>query len=325
MRTVIAALIVAAVSACHSDSTAPETKSILSVEAVTSTTLDGTAGQPVGQTPTVLVKDFAGHPVVGVPVDFSRHDGTVTSDTAVTDQSGTASPGQWILGDRAGQNTLSAVVGGVVRARFTATVHADRPASLSILSGNDEVQVAGVSITDVGVIARDKFRNNTPNVRVAFSLTGPGTLSSPAAETGPDGIARLGAWTLAPEGGVYTLVARTDGVDSVVITAHALDQKSLTWYRLESIAFGSNRYEPEVFYLQAAELALSPSGYYVEDVAWTYAVTHAGGPYTVSNSSITLNVSGDKGTIAGDSLLIDRIDTNDVGEPITWIYRLSNR
>ena len=123
---------------------------------------------------------------------------------------------------------------------------------------------------------------------------------------------------------MYSLVAKVEGLDSLVFTARALDPNGLAWYHLESIALGSTRYQPEEFYVQQGDLALSPSGYYVEDVLWTSPpgwFVHDGGPYKLSNSVITLPNTGDHGMIGGDSLLIGR-NESDFDSPVTWIYRL---
>ena len=147
-----------------------------------------------------------GASLAGVSVDFSARDGAVTSSSAMTDQSGTASPGQWVLSTRAVPNILSVRVGGVERVRFTAIAHPDRPASLSKLSSSDseEVQAAGVSITNLGLLVEDRWGNPIPKIKVVFSLAGAGALTSPTVETAADGAARLAAWTLPSTPGVYS-------------------------------------------------------------------------------------------------------------------------
>jgi hypothetical protein len=64
--------------------------------------------QPVPIPPSVVVRDVYGNAVPGVTVTFDAGGGTVTGATPVSDQTGTAKVGSWILGTRYAIQTLRA-------------------------------------------------------------------------------------------------------------------------------------------------------------------------------------------------------------------------
>src|SRR6185436_3719246 len=92
--------------------------------------VEGTAGVPVGMTinggnnqsaapsnavptaPSVVVRDFAGTPVVGTSVTFAPASGggSVSGSPSTSNASGIASPTTWVLGSVPGTNTLTASV-----------------------------------------------------------------------------------------------------------------------------------------------------------------------------------------------------------------------
>lgn len=120
------ALVIAAItlSACGG-STEPRSVTILS--AATATALSGTVGTAVAPTPAVRVRDQDGNPVQGVSVSFqvTAGGGTVDNATAVTDATGTATAGEWVLGPAAGTHTLTASAAGLTPVVFTAQAQAN--------------------------------------------------------------------------------------------------------------------------------------------------------------------------------------------------------
>ncbi|MFL5384563.1 MAG: leishmanolysin-related zinc metalloendopeptidase [Longimicrobiaceae bacterium] len=72
------------------------------------------AGSSVPTAPSVRVRDLANAPLAGVPVTFkvTSGGGYVTGATAVTNASGIATAGSWVLGAPAALNTLSATAAG---------------------------------------------------------------------------------------------------------------------------------------------------------------------------------------------------------------------
>ena len=313
--------------ACHGDSVVSPTAtaSNVTLEAVTSLQVDGIVEQPVAQTPTVIVKDLLGHPVAGITVNFNDPTGSVSAPSVITGPSGIASPGQWTPGYRPGKSILSVRIDGAVRLTFTATTHPDVPVSLRAMSDTDNVQLAGAPITSVSILVQDKHGNGIPGVGVSFSLIGSGSLSQPSSVTVDNGVAMLSTWTPGPAAGLYGVVARVAGLDSIRFKARVLDPTTLEWYSLESMIVNGKPLPISDEYVANADLALSDDGYYIEDIAWTYtaAESHNGGRYTHpdANLSITFSKTGESAMVAGDSLLIGRRDLDD-GFPVTWLYRL---
>jgi hypothetical protein len=72
------------------------------------------AGSAVPTAPSVLVRDLSSNPVAGVPVTFSvaSGGGYLVGATAVTNASGVATLGRWVLGSPAALNTLTATAAG---------------------------------------------------------------------------------------------------------------------------------------------------------------------------------------------------------------------
>ncbi len=83
----------------------------------------GLVGFGVNDTISVLVTDLVGSPFPGATVDFvvTSGGGSVVGGTAVSDGSGVATLGSWILGPSAGSNVLEASVAGVDTVTFAAT------------------------------------------------------------------------------------------------------------------------------------------------------------------------------------------------------------
>jgi len=73
--------------------------------------------------PSVIVKDYAGTPLIGTPVTFTVTSGgsSVTTATVTTNAFGIATVGSWILGPTPGTNTLTVTAPGLPTVVFTAT------------------------------------------------------------------------------------------------------------------------------------------------------------------------------------------------------------
>jgi len=80
------------------------------------------AGNAVPIPPSVIVKDATGNPKSDVAVAFAIESGggSIAGAAAVTNAAGVATAGSWILGNSAGQNSLSATVSGLPSVTFTA-------------------------------------------------------------------------------------------------------------------------------------------------------------------------------------------------------------
>lgn len=181
------------------------------------------AGAAVTVPPAVIVKDFAGDPVVGATVTFavSVGGGSVTGGTTSTNGSGVATVGGWTLG-ALGANELTATVGAVnavVRAMATAT-----PSLMTVISGDNQIQVGssarglnrtGAFVAPIKVEVYDSGERPMPNVAVTFTMTGGSGdfLGQPTitVQTDSNGIAST-AWRPGIPVGVLTGTASVSGL-----------------------------------------------------------------------------------------------------------------
>jgi adhesin/invasin len=126
---------------------------------------------------TVQVTDVNGTPVSGTVVTFvPSADATVAHGSVLTDASGNAST-TVVLGDAVGPDTVTAAVAGVAgSAVFAFTAEAGAPASLTIVSGNGQVGLLGVTLP-AALVARvvDQFDNPVAGAAVDWA-TSAGTL-----------------------------------------------------------------------------------------------------------------------------------------------------
>ncbi|MEO5824469.1 MAG: hypothetical protein ABIR59_01125 [Gemmatimonadales bacterium] len=157
-------------------------------------------GTAVGAAPSARVVDANGNPVAGVSVVFAvmSGGGSVSGPTQVTNVSGVATSGGWILGSTAGANTLAASSPGLAAVMFSAT-------------GTLPPTAAPIVSPAIGATA--------PNATVAFT-----------AQDGA-GMAQAVTWSInnvaggtveagfISANGLYTAPATIPTGDSVVVTA----------------------------------------------------------------------------------------------------------
>src|SRR3989475_5422609 len=172
----------------------------------------------VSTPPSVQVSDSYGDHVPGVTVTFAATGGggTVGGGATQTDATGVATVGRWTLGPGAGENTLTAPVGGSgitgTRVPFTATgVQPSAPASVSAGPGDGQTGLMGYALNIApAVVVRDAASLPVPNVAVTFAVaSGGGSVTGANATTGVDGVATVGSWTV--QLGTNTLTATASG------------------------------------------------------------------------------------------------------------------
>jgi len=168
-----------------------------SVAAQSTVTQNVTVNQLVSAPPSVIVRDASNQPLAGVTVTFAvtAGGGSLTGATQTTNAGGIATVGSWRAGQTAGTNTVTATVAALTPVSFTATGTATAPASLVIISGNNQSDSAGMTLPQPLVIeVRDTFSNVVPAVTVNWAVTD----GSIAPTSGPsDAAGRAQAtWTL---------------------------------------------------------------------------------------------------------------------------------
>jgi adhesin/invasin len=147
--------------------------------------LSGTVGAALTPAPSVLVTDQSGNPVPGIVVTFAvaAGGGSATGTAAVTNASGVATVGSWILGSVAGtwNNRLTATVAGLGPVTFTASgvaaaatrlVVTRQPGTTSAVNGQPVAPQPRVQL-------RDQYGNDVAQAGIAVTAaiaSGGGTL-----------------------------------------------------------------------------------------------------------------------------------------------------
>jgi hypothetical protein len=221
---------------CSADkpvSVEPPTK----IEAVSATTVAGTAGALVSPSPAVKVTGASGKPIAGVHVSFaiSEGAGSITGSIATSDANGIATVGSWTLGTVAGvSNSLTATVTGLSQTViFTASAAAGPAVNvLVVASTNNQTADGGHQVPiNPAVKAADAFGNGVGNVSIKFDVTvGDGfiftnpnsptpnkTLTSATDVTGTASV----IWVLGTFDVTNTLVATATGLTGSPVTLSA--------------------------------------------------------------------------------------------------------
>jgi hypothetical protein len=188
--------------------------------------LAGTVGAAVSPPPTVVVRDAFQNPVPGVMVEFTvgAGAGTVSDATRTTDADGLAAVGEWVLGQVAGEQALTATVAGLPPTTFTVSARAAAPAEVRVHALPAAGAVGTAAVPAPAVRVQDAYGNPAAGVTVHFEVgAGGGVVSGAAATTGADGVAAVGQWLLGGSVGDQSLVATVAGISPVTIstTAHA--------------------------------------------------------------------------------------------------------
>ncbi|WP_337169442.1 hypothetical protein [Gemmatimonas aurantiaca] len=180
------------------------------VTAQNATTITGTVGTAVTPVPQIRVTDAGGNPVSGVSVTFTGSGGSAVAGAAKnTDANGFASPDSWTLGNTVQNYTLTATVGSLTPAVFTASARAGAVAQVAISAGNNQSAVVGRTVaTEPAVRVSDAFNNPIAGVEVLFEVvSGGGTAVGRRPVTNAQGIATVGGWTLGDDVGSNQLRA----------------------------------------------------------------------------------------------------------------------
>lgn len=201
-----------------SDSTAPKVPTPSSILHLAVILPQGVVASAVSPAPTFIVFDQHRQPMPGARVVFVviAGGGSVTPASAVTGSDGTVSA-NWTLGNQLGVNTLNASVGTAPAATYTVTTVAAPFAALVPFKGDLQRAAAGSELaTRLQARAIDAYGNPIGGVPVSFSvLSGGGSIDNTTVLSDDSGIATSGSWTLGPESGVQSLLARSNSVQGV--------------------------------------------------------------------------------------------------------------
>lgn len=198
------------------------------MEAVTSATQGGSAGQPVGQPPQVIVRAADDTPVAGVAVTFAVSGGGSIAPNGVvtTNANGIAALTSWTLGSTPGATqTVTASSPGLANSPLTFTATALSASKLAKVSGDNQTTVLGRPLPQPVVVSvLDPNNTPVPNATVTFTVsTGGGSISTTSGKTGANGQLSVN-WTLGATLGAQTVTATLvgpPGSPSAVFTATA--------------------------------------------------------------------------------------------------------
>jgi hypothetical protein len=165
----------------------------------------GTVGVALAQPVGLVVKDSYGNPVKDASVSFAPANGsTVPAASVLTNASGQATT-SWTMGHQAGWASMSASVGTVSPATFTADALAG-PASQLTGQGDNQMGPPGSTLGQpVVVFVADQYGNPVKDQVVNF-VPSDGSASPTAPVSGMDGFAST-TWTLGSNSGGQTLTA----------------------------------------------------------------------------------------------------------------------
>lgn len=211
-------------SGCGEDSTGPRPIPV-SMTAAGGEGQQGTVAQPLDSVLRVFVTDKFGQPVPGVLVRFAvpGRAGSLTPITQTTGPAGRASA-RWTLAATMGAHSATATASGLDSVVFHAVATPAAPASLALVTGDLQAEVATARATAVVVLVRDGFGNPVGGAPVTFApAAGSGTAVPAATRSDSAGHAAT-SWTLGDAPGLQVLAARVDSLPQLRVQLRALSR-----------------------------------------------------------------------------------------------------
>jgi len=183
-----------------------------------------TANASVAVRPSVKVTDANGNFIPNVTVVFTAPagSGTVTGGTAVTNEFGIATVGNWRLGPAPGTHTLLATAANLAGSpvTFSATAVAPVPARIILNSGNNQSAALGQAVpVSPTVQVVDAAGVPVFNFPVSFAVaSGGGSVVEPDQVTDANGFAAPRRWILGLTAGANTLTATAGSLSGSPVT-----------------------------------------------------------------------------------------------------------
>jgi hypothetical protein len=205
------------------------------IEIVSGNEQVGIAGTTLSAALVVRLIDADGRPVNGRPVSFRvvGGDGTLATESAVTDDSGLAAT-RWTLGPVASEvQRVRAILvvpetGTGLAALFGADAVPGEPFVTVVRRGNGQTGRTDASLADMLELeVRDRFGNPVPGVAVGWRVaSGGGAIEPDGAYTDAEGVARA-RWTMGPNAlPDQQVVARATGTEPVAFAAQVLSVRT---------------------------------------------------------------------------------------------------
>src|SRR5579883_2519405 len=192
----------------------------------------GKVGTALASPLVVKVTDMGGNPVSGVTVTFAvtAGGGKLGNTSATTSSAGMAQT-TLTLGSANGTNTVSASATGLTSVSFTATATASGPASIAVVSGNNQTGNTGTALTNpLVVVVKDSSGNLLSGITVSFAVTaGGGSITPTSMQTNTSGQAQT-ALTLGSSAGTNTVTATVTGLTPATFTETAQSTTTNRYY-----------------------------------------------------------------------------------------------
>ena len=186
----------------------------MSLKIISGNEQQGQPGAALEKPFVVEVRDHSDNPLPEAQVTFSvtSGGGSLSAGSVTTDASGRAES-TLTLGPEPGTNTVAVAIADVQGEQTFTAEGVRTPASLEIISGDDQQGQPGAALEMPFVVeVRDRSDNPLPDVQVMFSVTGGGgTLSATTPTT--DGNGRVESrLTLGPAPGTNTVTVSVTGI-----------------------------------------------------------------------------------------------------------------
>ncbi|HZQ24413.1 MAG TPA: Ig-like domain-containing protein [Terriglobales bacterium] len=169
----------------------------------------GTAGSTLAAPLVLKVKDTFGNGVPGVAVSFSDNNanGLFSSNPVTTDSTGKATV-SYTLPTTVRSISITASSGSLAPLTFSEKSVAGAPASLTVVSGNNQTAPAGTKLpASLVVQVQDQYGNLVPGVTVTYSDGGAGGTLTPTNPVTTSSGQASATYTLPGTPGTYTVSA----------------------------------------------------------------------------------------------------------------------
>ncbi|HEU4649149.1 MAG TPA: hypothetical protein VFS33_08825 [Gemmatimonadales bacterium] len=179
--------------------------------AVTSTSIEGSAGAPLKRPVVVRVTDAAGNPVPQASLTVSPTAGMVPDSVVATDSAGRATIA-WTLGEKAGEQRLVLRVRGLPALEIVAHARPRAAANIAFLDAPTAATAGRELAKPVRVRVTDVYGNPVPQQLVVFQVAS-GSVNPARIMTAADGIAAT-RWTPARKAGAQSISATLAGTST---------------------------------------------------------------------------------------------------------------
>ncbi|MBA3260578.1 MAG: Ig-like domain-containing protein, partial [Gemmatimonadales bacterium] len=188
---------------------------------VTQPSPSAVSGVPLERQPVIQLLDADANPVarqgVVVTVQIATGGGSLGGSTSVaSDPNGlVAFTDLSIRGEPGNRTLLFAADAFASTASAPVAVGVGAAASIAIAAGEEQSAMVSTAVSEPpAAVVRDLDGNPVAGIPVTFSvISGGGSVTGGTVTTGPDGVARVGSWTLGSTAGPNSLQAQVQGLE----------------------------------------------------------------------------------------------------------------